>query len=248
MRRRLSHRALFPAFVAQHSLTFDPHGDPELEAEVTRIALPPDLERAAQKRKLEFLAGRHCAREALRALVPDRTPEPIAIADDRGPRWPPGFVGSISHSHGVASAAVARCDDARAIGLDIEILIPEAAANEIRRTISTPREIVASTRALDWSERLVLTVIFSAKETIFKCLYPLVRRNFGFHAVEVTAIDPRAGTFAAHVLAALSHEFQLGTTLDGRFAFDGERVHTGMILPRFERWLGAAANDRGSER
>src|SRR5450631_452976 len=50
---------------------------------------------ASPSRRLEFLEGRACAHAALRRLGYDEAP--ILRGKARQPRWPSGFVGSISH-------------------------------------------------------------------------------------------------------------------------------------------------------
>ena len=58
----------------------------------------------------------HCATRAR----PPGFPMSWALARARGPQWPPGFVGSITHCDGYRAAAVARARDALTIGLDAE--------------------------------------------------------------------------------------------------------------------------------
>src|ERR1700757_4626476 len=60
------------------------------------------VEKAVTKRRLEFAAGRRCARLALARL--GATPGPILPGEDRTPRWPSALVGSITH-HGAHCAA-----------------------------------------------------------------------------------------------------------------------------------------------
>ena len=60
------------------------------------LALPVTLDKAVQKRKAEFLAGRYCARAAL-AQLDGSLAVNIGIGANREPLWPPGFVGSITH-------------------------------------------------------------------------------------------------------------------------------------------------------
>jgi 4'-phosphopantetheinyl transferase EntD len=73
-------------------------------------------------RRLEFLSGRLYARKALAAL--GREPIDIPIAIDRGPQWPEGVVGSITHtlgsSGGWASAAVSYVATVSSLGIDME--------------------------------------------------------------------------------------------------------------------------------
>jgi enterobactin synthetase component D len=219
---------LFPSFVAQHSLSFAPGGAalPELDG----IALPAELERAVPKRKLEYLAGRYCARAAMRALGAERADEPLATGPERAPRWPAGLVGSISHSHGFVSAAVARGSDARGLGLDSERLIASDTASSIVASIARPGELGPLIAATGLDERWALTVVFSAKESIFKCLYPLVGRYFDFLEAEVIGVELAAGRFRAHLAAALAPGFPSGMRLEGAVELAEERVHTGMVL------------------
>jgi enterobactin synthetase component D len=76
------------------------------------------IARAVARRRDEFTTGRCLAREALArlgcvaaSLSPDR---------DRVPRWPEGFVGTISHSGSLCVALVGRARDLFGIGIDIE--------------------------------------------------------------------------------------------------------------------------------
>ncbi|MEM7435734.1 MAG: 4'-phosphopantetheinyl transferase, partial [Myxococcota bacterium] len=74
---------------------------------------------AVPRRVSEFTAGRTCARQALSKL---KGPSGYALlqGEDRGPIWPTGFVGSITHADFWCAAAVARESDVRAVGIDIE--------------------------------------------------------------------------------------------------------------------------------
>ena len=63
------------------------------------------VESAVPRRVREFAAGRQCARLALRELGgPD---EAIPVGLSRQPKWPPGIVGSITHTVGYCLAVVA---------------------------------------------------------------------------------------------------------------------------------------------
>src|SRR5438067_1050128 len=69
----------------------------------------------AEKRFVEFRAGRAAARCALAALgVPGG---PILPGPDRVPRFPEGIVGSISHCSSHVFAAVARKGDVGGLGV-----------------------------------------------------------------------------------------------------------------------------------
>jgi enterobactin synthetase component D len=222
--------ALFPTFVAQHSVLFDPEDARDFARQFPGVALPAALRRAVRKRQTEFLAGRHCVREALRGCAPEHADVAVGIGAQREPLWPDGIVGAITHAHGFASAAVARAADARGIGLDAERLMPEEQAREVLGQVAAPDEVAALVEATGWSAARVLTGVFSAKETIFKCLYGEVRRYFDFREAWVDAFDLDEGTFRAHLLVTLTGALRAGYALRGTIEIGEGSVCTGMVL------------------
>jgi enterobactin synthetase component D len=223
--------ALFPAFVAQYSLALDPEDPTDLVRQFPGIALPGSLNVAVRKRQMEFLAGRYCAREALRRLAPELADAPIAIGPNREPVWPPAVVGAITHVQHFASVAVARASDARGIGLDIERVMADELARSLVKNIAAPDEVAHLVGATGWSIASVLTLVFSAKETIFKCLYPEVRRYFDFRDASVLAIEPGPRRFSARLLRSIGPGWPAGALLEGRFERDERLVCTAMVLP-----------------
>ncbi len=223
--------ALFPPFVAQYSLRFDPEASSDLAQTFPGTALPAPLLGAVRKRQTEFLAGRFCAREAMRACAPEHGDAAIAIGPSREPLWPPAIVGAITHSHGFASVAVARRADASGLGLDVEGVMSEKLAGEVLESIAANDEIARLVDMTGWSTAVVLTLVFSAKETVFKCLYPQVRRYFDFRDASVVTLDPACGRFSARLLRSLTPGLPAGHPLDGRFERDEHMVCTAMVLP-----------------
>jgi 4'-phosphopantetheinyl transferase EntD len=131
------------------------------------------------RRLRDFLNGRACARLALTRL--GFADCPVPIGPDREPLWPDGVVGSISHCGEKAAAAVARVDEISGIGLDIELGddLDEALVPMICR-VEEQRHIASGDTRLR-----VAKLIFSAKESIFKCIWPSVRRFVDFQEVSV---------------------------------------------------------------
>ncbi len=185
--------------------------------------------RAVEKRRREFQAGRHCARRALEMLGAEGVA--IPAGEDRAPCWPPGFVGSITHTGKLetafAAAAVARAAEVQGVGLDAEQTEP--LGEELMGHVLTDTE----RRALDAepaSERALLAkLIFSAKEAFYKCQYPLTLQYLGFHDVEVE-LDRHSATFRAMLLTA-SGRFPRSTSFTGRFVLDSELMLTGVEYP-----------------
>src|SRR5690606_21505643 len=71
-----------------------------------------------------------------------------------------------------------------------------------------------------------LTLAFSFKESIFKCLFPVVRTIFEDRDATLTALNPGARTVEARPGRRLGAEFPAGTTLTGRFALTTTHVFT----------------------
>ena len=110
------------------------------------------------------------------------------MAEDRAPVWPDGVVGSITHAGNFAAAAVAWAADIAALGIDSEQIIDPAAARDIADVCMV--EEPALFKAADGRSFCEFcTFVFSAKESVFKCLFPLTRKFFEFSDVRITSVD-----------------------------------------------------------
>lgn len=222
---------LFPSSVAVHALHLDEPREADLEA-FDGLTLPQRLASAVLKRRVEFLAGRYCARAALRVRAPEVAENVIATGEQREPLWPEGIVGAISHTNGYAAAAVAHTTNVRGVGLDIERWVTPAAPATIGSHVARPRELETLVAQTSWAAPEALTVVFSAKETLYKCLYPEVRRYFGFHDAAIERIDPQRGTFAARLVVTLTDALPEGFTLEGHFERRKDVIVTALTLAR----------------
>lgn len=193
------------------STRFDPALlDPE---DFGRWQIP--AQKGVSKRQAEFLAGRMCAREALRGLTGTAFVPPVG--EDRAPQWPTGIVGSITHGAGWAGVVVARQQEWAGLGLDIERLLTAERADRLAAEILTPREL-ESYFPLNESERAQLvTRTFSLKESLFKALYPLVKQRFYFQDAEVLDATQQ-GIARLRLLIDLSATWRIGAEFDGQFA------------------------------
>ena len=91
--------------------------------------------------------------------------------------WPLGLVGSVTHKNEFISVALAKSNDAVEIGIDSEEIVQKKQALAIERKISTEREL-KNLRDKGMPFSLALSLIFSAKESIFKCLFSLTGEFF----------------------------------------------------------------------
>jgi 4'-phosphopantetheinyl transferase EntD len=199
--------SLFPAGVAAAELRVA--GDPGLLEPEEAAAVA----RAVAKRVREFAAGRLCARRALQRFGIARVVLPVA--HDRQPIWPPGFLGSITHTEGFCAAVAAargaplgacpsndapaaatpRYGDhhsARLLGLGLD----SEAAGAVEAHL-WPSLCVAS--ELDWiaqwpaeARKQAATLVFAAKEAFYKAQYPTTGEFMSFADLEVAPCAPQA--------------------------------------------------------
>lgn len=209
----------------------------EAFGDVDGVSLPAEEEsaiaRAVDARRRAFTTARHCARESLVAL--GIGPVPIPQGERGRPCWPQGIVGSITHCAGYRAAAVARTATAAAVGIDAE---PSGALPDgvLRRVASAAeRKHVAELGRLDpgvsWDR-----LLFSAKEAIYKALYPLTGLDLGFADANVTFTP---GTFSAVVRPPRpSGEWTEAESLSGRWLERRGLLVTTVVL---DAWPPTAA-------
>jgi enterobactin synthetase component D len=189
--------------------------------------------RAVDKRRAEFLAGRFAAQQALTLLGVDGVPE---RNDDGSPRWPLLVSGSITHGAERALCAVARAVDVRSLGIDAERLMSASASEELRARICEPAERAVLVESLQVPEHQAVTFAFSAKESLYKCLYPFVGRFMEFHAARVVeaGVEMSAEGLRAELLLELSvdwsAEFRAGRRLPAKLVATVDHVETAVLL------------------
>ena len=140
---------------------------------------------ARRRRAFDHLAGRLAASRALLAL----TGHAPGIGRDASgaPLWPQGVVGAISHSDGRAVALVGQAAHHAGLGVDLETIAPRDRMAEL---ILRPDELASLGQA---PGAFGLTLAFSAKESLFKALYPRVGHIFGFDAAALLSVGMGTG-------------------------------------------------------
>ncbi len=230
---------LVPAGVALYGLQLPVNAEAALEAlealgqGLALTELPDRLAGAVAARRASFLAGRWCAHQALRSSVPHAAQAVIGIGEFREPLWPAGSLGSIAHTAGFALAAAAPAGPVRAIGVDVERWLDDDAPTRLGADLANVGELEALVARTGWPAARLLTVLFSAKEAIYKCLFPDVRAYFGFDAAWLERLetsDGDEGRFVARLTASLGPGLPAGLMLHGRFACLDEAVVTTLVL------------------
>lgn len=142
----------------------------------------PAIANAVVKRKREFGAGRVSARRAMRRLGVAALP--IPVGPQREPVWPAGIVGSITHEGEYAISAVAEESNISVLGID---LATRGDLGEELISIVCGEEEIAdiSLQKRQFGGDDPFKLIFSIKESVYKCLFPVVREVFDFGDVSV---------------------------------------------------------------
>jgi enterobactin synthetase component D len=206
------------------------HYGPEIDAAALGLELSANSLRDTKKRRAEYTAGRYCAHKALEGFSVPRPNSVIGSKEDRCPSWPSGFVGSITHVDDFAWSAVGLSTVWKSIGIDTEKLISRETFSEIHSLIATHQEL--SLPATTLTDLQLFSLIFSAKESVFKCLYPLVQQMFDFTDVSIVSVNVDTNQFMARTLIPLGLIFPAGSILVGRFALDQKYVYTSVTLPQ----------------
>lgn len=222
-----------PDLLRRIGLAYGDLAAPAIAVAVTQVGIGDDLlpeeipyiARATEARRLEFAAGRWCARRAL-----ERVGGPLA-AIPRGclyqPIWPVGFAGSITHDGGLAAAVAYRLAPSSRphIGIDLLDCSDLSRFAEIGPVILSDRDRLAPGRRID--ARFAVAQAFSAKEASIKILSNALGRFIEFTEISVSAgadgfvlAHPEAGT----TLSSRSREV-------GPFLVTLATAHTGQARP-----------------
>jgi len=186
--------ALYQSQVILHSATVDNHAA-ELGPQEAAAA-----ERMVDKRLREFSTGRFCAHKALTTLNPDYHAIEIPIGENREPLWPDGSIGSITHDRKIALAVVSHDPQCLSLGIDLQPF--ECLSDRVSERVASERELAAMLKIPDELasdgilqlpgladsvpaqgpqsretilQGLAACLIFSIKESIFKCYFPIHR-------------------------------------------------------------------------
>ena len=139
------------------------------------------ISKAVSSRRQQYTAGRYLARNAWQRLGQ----APLALLNDeqRVPMWPAGIIGTITHTHVWCAVAVARSSDVSGLGADVEAATALELGLWERVCRPEEREFLRAQPAE--LAGLLGKAIFSAKESIYKALYPGVRSFLDFQAMRI---------------------------------------------------------------
>lgn len=195
---------------------------PNPEAQSLRLQFDHLMTRWVPKRRNEFLAGRWCVQQCYGQLgiVADLP----AMNADRSPAWPAGVRGSISHSDTLAIAVVTHEADVGLVGVDVESIVAMAESDRALDNSIACKAEVETIKRIGFGHERAMTLIFSAKESLYKALYPQVGRYFDYLDAEVDAIDSKA--FVLRLRVNLGHALPAGRLFRLQYQINDHHVLT----------------------
>jgi enterobactin synthetase component D len=215
---------ILPAWVSQVSLSID-----ETAKTAASSPMPPMWQGASPERQRKYRAGRYCAQLALEQLG---LPKCILHVTESGaPAWPAGTVGSITHTPGFVSAAAAVRKRCPGIGLDVEPIGSLDKAHALAVRAATSSEVFAVMDAAKTDYATAVTVIVSAKHSLYKCLHPQIGgRAFSYLDASIDDAQLPAGRFRARLKVSISPAWPGGTMVTGQVEMAGDCIYTGIAL------------------
>ena len=153
-------------------------------------------------RRTKFRDGRLAATNCLHDLGYEHGA--VGVGPSGEPTWPTGVVGSISHAREFSVAVAARRTEIGAIGIDIE---DDRDVEGIQPYVTAADEALWLDAPSARERRRRLISIFSAKEAVYKAVFPRVGHFFDFTDV---LLQPSTAGFTAHFLSPIDAEFPPG--------------------------------------
>jgi 4'-phosphopantetheinyl transferase EntD len=203
----------------------------ELQGNASHELLTTDelgfISHCSPKRIEDFSAGRACAHRALTEL--GISGFSLLSASDRAPIWPPGVVGSITHTKGFRAAVVAPERGLCSLGLDCEG--SGAVDEELWSRICAPPELERLAALDSVTAQHQAALIFASKEAFYKCQYPLTKAWVGFEDV-VIDVDSANAAFRVKPQKPLPLNSDWVQTFPGHFLFRDQWVIAGIAVPR----------------
>lgn len=186
----------------------------DIQEIVKQLKFKIDLSKFHPDRRNEFILSRVLIYQLLKDEYNFEYKE-FSSNEDRSPIWPKGFIGSISHSKNLV--AVALSQDSKHLGIDLENI--GRMKNEVFNKISIEEDLKFVNGL---SEEELMTLIFSAKEALYKALYPEVKKFFGFEYAYLKNINIDQNSFDICLKKPINEHWSPERTnvITGRYLFD----------------------------
>ncbi|PWY48748.1 4'-phosphopantetheinyl transferase [Pseudomonas sp. RW409] len=183
--------------------------------------LPVDIQRSVHTRRVEYLAGRYCARQALGQL--GAATWAVGRKADGAPDWPEGVLGSLSHTEERVIACVAWQSEWSGLGIDIEKIVGTEMLLSLEHLVFTQTDKLQM-QASHLNLLETATLIFSAKEAFYKFIHPQTSARLDFKDVSLQALDSDGFTIELH--KDLGAPWRKGRRVRGSYLFESNHVIT----------------------
>ncbi|WP_375696632.1 4'-phosphopantetheinyl transferase superfamily protein [Bartonella sp. AP331QHHD] len=140
-----------------------------------------NLQYASNKRKAEFIAGRQLMMQAF------DTDLPFKKLKSGAPQIPAGYNASLSHSRN--NIALLLGSDQFFYGVDIEFILSTLAFQAVLSRRSTKKEFIWLCKLPVGQQLAAATLLFSAKETLYKLLYDKIELNNFYKRLSLESIS-----------------------------------------------------------
>ncbi len=138
------------------------------------------------RRQVTFAAGRRAARQA---MTNHGWPTTAVLRGEAGePQWPPGVVGSITHTDRLALAVCGASTHWLGVGVDLTENTP--VEPETANAICQPEDPQGPIRISQSISCDGAMLTFAAKEAVYKCLYPCHFELFDFPQAHIELLSP----------------------------------------------------------
>jgi 4'-phosphopantetheinyl transferase EntD len=177
----------------------------------------------APGRVQEFVGARACAEESLKHF---KIQQAIILKSDSGaPIWPSNIVGSLSHSKNTAMSISVGADKFHGVGLDIETIIHDDRRETISKKVTRQED---EALLLNYKDTIneIMTLIFSAKESLYKCINPITNIFFGFEHAYLNQIDIESRKFSIVLDSSIPELKNYNGQYNGHFEFLGDSIVT----------------------
>ena len=177
-----------------HVTQFDGTRFCDVMFEQTNIYCPDVIAHSINKRKAEYFVGRYLVANRLNELGFEYCTLESNI--DRSPRFPCGAIGSISHCTNLACVVVTPscCPDRENLGLDVQELISSDVCRDIESMIVAEQEVDLAV-SVELTKEQAITLLFSAKEAIYKALAKFSTRGLNFTDAKLKQINQKTMEF-----------------------------------------------------
>lgn len=146
-----------------------------------------NLIKANKKRKIEHVASR----ELIKIILANQyyTSFEIYRGYHGDPIWPKGYSGSISHKNNLVVAAI--MDECFFIGVDIECILNDFSTKQIMNRILNNNEKNILLKYDCYNINMLVTLVFSAKETLFKAFNRLDYNEIKLNSFEFIGFNEK---------------------------------------------------------